>query len=109
MFDVIIDNAEIKTNSSDDPGPSVAEQPSGQISTTDAEINTGFGGTSSGSDARSSKADENLKLSVASSKKELDSENVLRNLPQAELRLLCSLLAREGYDMSSHWGFFLVS
>lgn len=97
LFDVIIDNAESKPISSDEPGPSATEQVSGQIATLDAELNTGSGGTSSGADVKSSKADEAPKLSVRGSETELDYDNILRNLPQAELRLLCSLLAREGY------------
>lgn len=93
LFDVIIDNAESKPNSSEEPGPSATEQVPGQTTTLDAEINTGLGGTSSGDDAKSSKADETPKLSPGGSV----TEHILRNLPQAELRLLCSLLAREGY------------
>jgi E3 ubiquitin-protein ligase HUWE1 len=31
---------------------------------------------------------------------ESDAQIILLNLPQAELRLLCSLLAREGYDVT---------
>ncbi|KAK1393002.1 E3 ubiquitin-protein ligase UPL1 [Heracleum sosnowskyi] len=96
LLDVIIDNAESKPKSSDAPGPSLNEQVSTQITTSDAEINTGSAGTSSGSDARSSKADDTSKLPVSNLKRELDSEDILRNLPREELRFLCSLLAREG-------------
>ncbi|KAL8126457.1 hypothetical protein AgCh_013662 [Apium graveolens] len=96
LLDVIIDNAESKSKSSDVPGSSLNEQISAQITTSVAEINTGFAGTSSGSDARSSKADDTSKLPVSNSKRELDSVDVLRNLPKEGLRFLCSLLALEG-------------
>lgn len=95
LLDVIIDNAESKSSSSSDE--SVTEHLSGQISTADGEINTGSGGTtSSGSEIRSSKA-EDSKPSASGANREFETQNVLLNLPQAELRLLCSLLAREGY------------
>ena len=107
LFDVIVDNAESKPNSSDEPGPSATEPVSEQNTTLDAEINTGSGGTSSGAD-KLAKADETLKLSVRSSDTEFDSENILRNLPQAELRLLCSLLGREGYVTCAVLSFLLL-
>lgn len=97
LLDVIIVNAESKSKSSDAPGPSLNEQISVQITTSVAEINTGLAGTTSGSDARSSKADDTSKLPVSDIKRELDSVDVLRDLPKEELRFLCSLLAREGY------------
>ncbi|KAL8096331.1 hypothetical protein AgCh_037334 [Apium graveolens] len=102
LFDVIIDNAESKPISSDEPGPSATEQLPGQTTRVDAEINTGSGGTSSGADVKSSKADETPKVSLRDSDTELDSENILRNLPQAELRLLCTLLAREGLSDNAY-------
>lgn len=111
LLDVIIDNAERKPKSSDAPGPLLNEQISVQITTSDAEINTGSAGTSSGSDARSSKADDTSKPPISDLNRELDSEDVLRNLPKEELRFLCSLLAHEGYVTGSYMfaRFFLFS
>ncbi|WOG91550.1 hypothetical protein DCAR_0310799 [Daucus carota subsp. sativus] len=96
LLNVIIDHAESRPKSSDAPGPSSTEHISVQITTSNAEIDIGSAGTSSGSDARSSKADDISKLSASNIKREFDSQDVLRNLPQGELRLLCSLLAFEG-------------
>ncbi|KAL3514293.1 hypothetical protein ACH5RR_027010, partial [Cinchona calisaya] len=90
LLDVIIDNAESESNSSDEPGSSGPVQLSDpQISTSDAEMNTSSGATSN-------EVDNSLKASSSGAEKEGDSLHVLLNLPQAELRLLCSLLAREG-------------
>ena len=87
---MVIDNAETKSNSSDEPGSSVPGQQSDpHTSTSDAEMNTSSGATSAVNDS--------LKASSSGAKREGDSVHVLLNLPQAELRLLCSLLAREGY------------
>lgn len=101
LLDVIIDNAESKP-SSEDRGESQTEQLSGQISTSDAEINTGSGGISFGSDARSSKADDVSKPSASVSNRESDAQSILLDLPQAELRLLCSLLARESLSDNAY-------
>ncbi|CAK9163642.1 unnamed protein product [Ilex paraguariensis] len=103
LLDVIIDNAEGRLSSSDEHGASAADQSSGpQVSTSDAEINTGSGGMSSGSEATTCKADDAIKPPSSDVNKECDSEVVLRNLPQAELRLLCSLLAREGLSDNAY-------
>ncbi|CAK9186569.1 unnamed protein product [Ilex paraguariensis] len=103
LLDVIIDNAEVKPSSSDEPKASAAEHSSGlQLSTSNAEINTGSGGMSSYSDATSSKADDTSKPSFSDVNKECDTQAVLLNLPHAELRLICSLLAREGLSDNAY-------
>lgn len=84
-----------KSSISDKSGPSPTVQPSApQVSVSDAEINIDSG--VSGVGVSSSKADDSSKLSALGSHRECDAHNVLLNLPQSELRLLCSLLAREG-------------
>ncbi|KAI7738652.1 LOW QUALITY PROTEIN: hypothetical protein M8C21_021949, partial [Ambrosia artemisiifolia] len=75
LLDVIIDNAESK-QAPVDRGVSVTEE-------------------SSGDGAKSSKAETTSKPSSSGAITEPDSQTILLNLPQAELRLLCSLLARE--------------
>lgn len=84
LLDVIIDNAECKQESVEHM-ESVAEE-SAQMSTLDTEIN---------SDAKSSKNDDASKPSSSGANKENEFHNILLNLPHAELRLLCSLLACE--------------
>ncbi|KAK6938058.1 Ubiquitin-associated domain, partial [Dillenia turbinata] len=102
LLEVIIDNAESKSNPSNDSGASSAEQPSVPlVSTSDAETNTESGGITSVVDVASNKAGESSKPSSSSADGECDAQTVLLNLPQPELRLLCSLLAREGLIMLS--------
>lgn len=98
MLDVIIDNAESK--SSEKSLASVSEQPSApQILTSDAEMNTESGGTSIDVGTQNKVVDSS-KPSTSGADDECHTESVLLNLPQAELRLLCSLLAREGYNIN---------
>ncbi|CAI9266412.1 unnamed protein product [Lactuca saligna] len=87
LLDVIIDNAESKQA----PAPvSVPEESPAQMSTLNADDAGG-----SGSNTKSPKADHVSKPSSSGANTEYDSHTVLLSLPQAELRLLCSLLARE--------------
>lgn len=85
LLDVIIDNAESK-QAPVVRGVSVTEEPSGQTPALDADDG-----------AKSSKAEITSKPSSSGGITEDDSNTILLNLPQAELRLLCSLLAREWY------------
>ncbi|GMP45682.1 hypothetical protein CsSME_00014126 [Camellia sinensis var. sinensis] len=99
LLDVIVDNAESKSSLSNESGIPAAEQTSGpHISTSVADINTVSSAISSGSDITASKPNDDSKPSASSANAECDTQNVLDNLPQAELRLLCSLLAREGIN-----------
>ncbi|KAL8225466.1 hypothetical protein R6Q57_018023 [Mikania cordata] len=83
LLDVIIDNAESK-QAPVDLGVSVTEESSGQSSALDA--NAG---------AKSSKSEMTSKPLSSDGITEYDPHAILLSLPQAELRLLCSLLARE--------------
>lgn len=90
LLDVIIDSAGSKSSSSDKSqvlGP--------HISAMEADVNTDSV-TSSALDA-SPQVNESSKP-TPSSNKECQAQQVLCDLPQAELQLLCSLLALEGYD-----------
>ena len=87
LLDVIIDNAESK-QAPVEQGVSVTEESPGQ--TLDANNAGG-----SGSNTKSSKVDSTSKPSSSGANTGYDSHAILLNLPQAELRLLCSLLARE--------------
>lgn len=103
LLEVIIDNAEIKSKLSNESGVPAMEQTSGpQISTSDAEINRGSSVVASGSDLKSRKPDDSSKPSSSGADAEFDTQTVLHNLPQAELRLLCSLLAREGLSDNAY-------
>ncbi|KAL6995188.1 E3 ubiquitin-protein ligase upl1, partial [Sarracenia purpurea var. burkii] len=103
LLDVVIDNAEIKSSLSPESGVSTAEQTSGpQISSSNAEIIAGSSVIPSGSDITSSKPNDSSKASASSANVECDTQSVVHNLPQAELRLLCSLLAREGLSDNAY-------
>lgn len=97
LLDVIIDKAESKQSSNVKSDTSVSEHPSGpQLLTSDAEMNTESGGTTVV--GTSTKTVDSAVPSTSGADNECDAQTVLLNLPQAELRLLCSLLAREGYE-----------
>lgn len=97
LLDVII--AESKSNSSDEPESSVPHQrqTGPQISAQDAEMNTTTAATTS-------EVDDSSKISSSGveNENETGSLNVLNNLPQAELCLLCSLLAKEGLSDNAY-------
>ncbi|KAK6940269.1 E3 ubiquitin ligase, domain of unknown function DUF908 [Dillenia turbinata] len=103
LLEVIIDNAESKSNTSTNSGASSAEQSSVPlVSTSDADAHTESGDAASVVDAASNKADESSKPSSSGADGECDAQTVLLNLPQPELRLLCSLLAREGLSDNAY-------
>ncbi|GJW28728.1 E3 ubiquitin protein ligase UPL2-like protein [Tanacetum coccineum] len=95
LLDVIIDNAESKQTQVES-GVSVTEETPGQVPTLDANS----GGSSS--NTRSPKADDASKPSSSGVNTECESHTILLNLPQAELRLLCSLLARESLSDNAY-------
>ena len=97
LLDVIIDYAERKPLSSEKSRASSTEQvPASQISMSDVDI------SAENRDGPSEVAESPLKTADSSTpstsgvSNECDAQSVLTNLPRAELRLLCSLLAREG-------------
>ncbi|XAR48483.1 Ubiquitin--protein ligase [Bertholletia excelsa] len=103
LLEVIIDSAESKTGSSTESGVSAMEQTPGlEMSPSDAEIHTGSNVRSSVSEISSSKLDDSSKPSVSGSDAECDTQLVLHNLPPSELRLLCSLLARDGLSDNAY-------
>ncbi|KAF5740134.1 E3 ubiquitin-protein ligase UPL1 -like protein [Tripterygium wilfordii] len=103
LLEVIIDNAECKSSLSNNRGSSSTEQPqsSSQTSSSDDQINEGTAGASAGVGTFTEVADSS-KPTTSSANNECDTRNVLLNLPQAELRLLCSLLAREGLSDNAY-------
>lgn len=89
-MDVIIDYAERKSNPSLEPASSASEQPSDpQVSTSAVEMNVG-------STIASGEGNSSMQASSSDADNEQTAESVLNNLPNPELQLLCSLLAREG-------------
>ncbi|XP_050235135.1 E3 ubiquitin-protein ligase UPL2-like isoform X2 [Mercurialis annua] len=102
LLEVIIDSAECKQNLSDKRG-AVAEQPSTlQMSTSDARVNMELAGASTVVAVSSSTAIDSSKSTASAANSECDTQTVLLNLPQAELRLLCSFLAREGLSDNAY-------
>lgn len=111
LLEVIIDNAESRSNTSEEPGQSSSDLPTAApVTNSHAEINTNSDGISSRIDvASSSKAEEVSQQPLNSNEdRETDSQSVLTNLPQEELRLLCSLLAREGYESFEFYCLLLL-
>lgn len=96
LVEVLVDNAE--SNSPNKSAESTTEQ---QIPTSDAGMNTESHGAPSGVSVSSSNVVDSSKPTTSGANDECDAQNVLLNLPQAELRLLSSLLAREGYERTS--------
>ncbi|CAA0843325.1 E3 ubiquitin-protein ligase UPL1 [Striga hermonthica] len=89
LLDVILDNAEKKSNSSHDPGSSASEQPSNpQDSTSVVSATSGEGNSS-------------LKALSSDEDKEQNAKD-LNNLPKLELQRLCSLLASEGLSDNAY-------
>lgn len=94
LLDVIIDSA---GNKSSDKSLISTNLPSGpQISAVEADVNADSNILSSGDD-KSTDVEGSSKPTSSGHKVECDSHGVLSNLRKAELRLLCSLLAQEGY------------
>ena len=99
LLEVIIDSAGSKSSSSDKSPSPTSEQSSGpQTSAMEADLNADSGVLSSGADA-SAKVLDSSRGTSSDNNKGSDTQGVLSNLPQSELRLLCSLLAQEGYDL----------
>jgi len=91
LLDVIIDSAGSKSSPSDKSLISTPKPSSGpQISAVEAETNAGSGDASN-------TVNDSSKPTPVDNIIESESQSVLSNLPQSELRLLCSLLAHEGY------------
>lgn len=102
LLEVVIDNAENNSSvASDKPEESPNDQPAApQSAISDAEMNSDAGGSSAGAEVKVSKIEETS--SEAGANKESDTHAVLLGLPQGELRLLCSLLAREGLSDNAY-------
>ncbi|MCI12246.1 E3 ubiquitin-protein ligase UPL1-like [Trifolium medium] len=97
LLDVIIDSAGSKSSPSDKSLISASKPVSGpEISAVEPEANTASGILTSMADASTTVGDSS-KPTPVDNNTESESQRVLNNLPQSELRLLCSLLAHEGY------------
>ncbi|XP_058747804.1 E3 ubiquitin-protein ligase UPL2-like [Vicia villosa] len=102
LLDVIIDSARSKSTPSDKPLILTSQSPPGpQISAVEAETNTGSDILTSMADA-STTANDSSKPTPVDNNMESESQRVLSNLPQSELRLLCSLLAHEGLSENAY-------
>ncbi|XP_031386394.1 E3 ubiquitin-protein ligase UPL2-like isoform X2 [Punica granatum] len=99
LLEVIIDNAETKESSPGKSAASVAEPSGSQVSLSEAEVNAESGRVSS---AAGTSANVDRDMKSFSEKDETDTQTVLLNLPQGELRLLCSLLAKEGLSDNAY-------
>ncbi|XP_077234089.1 E3 ubiquitin-protein ligase UPL2-like isoform X2 [Tasmannia lanceolata] len=101
LLEVVIDNAESNSGISNKSEVSPPAQPSGsQVALPDTHINNDSDRSSFGVDVKSNENDERSRPSTSGTNSEFDTLAVLLSLPQPELRLLCSLLAREG--LSDH-------
>lgn len=95
-MEVIIDNAETKVSLPGRAGASVAETSGSQVSMPNADVNAVSGGVSSVV-GLSANVDNDMN---SLEKDETNAQTVLLNLPQRELQVLCSLLAKEGYVLA---------
>ncbi|PPD77872.1 hypothetical protein GOBAR_DD25184 [Gossypium barbadense] len=100
LLDVIVDHVERKSLSSEKSKASSTEQvPASRISLADADTSA----EKAPSDVESQlKAVDCSIPSTSDSSNECDPLSILTNLPQVELRLLCSLLAREGLSDNAY-------
>lgn len=95
LLDVVVQNTESKSNAREEPGTSSTEQPTGPPSQSAAEMNTE-------SHAASAEIEDKSGASSSSAGRDQSTESILLSLPQLELRLLCSLLAREGLSDNAY-------
>ncbi|EEF35034.1 E3 ubiquitin protein ligase upl2, putative [Ricinus communis] len=102
LLEVIIDSAECKQSLLDKSGAATERPSPHQMSTSDARVNTEVGSVSAGVAISSSTAIDSSKSTTPGANNECDTQSVLLNLPQAELRLLCSFLAREGLSDNAY-------
>ncbi|XP_019701852.1 E3 ubiquitin-protein ligase UPL2 [Elaeis guineensis] len=101
LLEVIMVNAENDSGLSNKSGESPDQPPGSDNTMQDAQMNTDAVGSSAGGDGKSLKAEESGRSSTAVNG-ERSIRAVLLSLPQAELRLLCSLLAREGLSDNAY-------
>ncbi|XP_020222235.1 E3 ubiquitin-protein ligase UPL1 [Cajanus cajan] len=98
LLDVIIDSAGNKSSNKS----LISTNPSGpQISIVEADVNANSNILPSGNDV-STKADDSSKPTSSGINVECESHGVLSDLPKAELRLMCSLLAQEGLSDNAY-------
>ncbi|KAK8600955.1 hypothetical protein V6N13_059305 [Hibiscus sabdariffa] len=103
LLDVILDQAERKPLSSEKLRSSSTEQiPASQISTSDIDINAANHNAPSKVVESSIRTTDSSKPSTSCASNECNVQNVLTNLPRAELQLLCSLLARESLSDNAY-------
>ena len=96
LLEVIMVNAE--SDSGMTKGGASPEQPSGSEGTSnDAHMNVDPAGGSDGGGSKPTKTEAHSSSSRPVNI-ESNTRSILLGLPQRELRLLCSLLAREGYE-----------
>lgn len=96
LLEVIIDNAERKSDSADRSDGSASQQQSTPQGL-EVENKSENHDIISGSTGTITKPVDSSASSSTRAESECDVQSVLLNLPQSELCLLCSLLAREGY------------
>ncbi|ERN14346.1 E3 ubiquitin-protein ligase UPL2 isoform X1 [Amborella trichopoda] len=103
LLEVIMDNAESESNLSNKSGGSQLEQPSAsQSALPDSQANASNVGSSSTEEVKPIETDEDSRPSASGTSDENNVSAVLCDLPTLELRLLCSLLAREGLSDNAY-------
>ncbi|XP_026661935.2 E3 ubiquitin-protein ligase UPL2-like isoform X2 [Phoenix dactylifera] len=101
LLEVIMVNAENDSGVSNKSGES-PDQPSSDSTMQDELMNTDAVGLSAGGNGKSFKAEDSNRNSVSAVNNKCSIRVVLLSLPQAELRLLCSLLAHEGLSDNAY-------
>ncbi|KAL1546797.1 HECT-type E3 ubiquitin transferase [Salvia divinorum] len=95
LLDVVIDCGERKSNPSNEAGSSASEQPSDPQVSTPVEMNVE-------SSTASGEVNSLMQVTTSEGDNKQTAESVLNNLPNPELQLLCSLLAREGLSDNAY-------
>nr|XP_010929754.2 LOW QUALITY PROTEIN: E3 ubiquitin-protein ligase UPL2-like [Elaeis guineensis] len=101
LLEVIMVNAESDSGLSNKSGES-PDQPSSDTTMQDVQMNTDAVGSSAGGDGKSFKAEDSSRNSACTVNNKSSIGAVLLSLPQAELLLLCLLLAREGLSDNAY-------
>ncbi|WOL02486.1 E3 ubiquitin-protein ligase [Canna indica] len=99
LIEVIIVNGENDAGLSNKSGPS---QSGSETTMQDTQVTADAVGTSAGEEVKSVKAEDSRKASTSSASIKNNIGDILLSIPEGELRLLCSLLAREGLSDNAY-------
>ena len=97
LVEVIIVNGESDSGLSNKPGASLEQQSGSENTTQDAQVTADAVESASEEGVKSVKAKDSERASTSRADNVNSISDILLSIPEGELQLLCSLLAREGY------------